>query len=90
MALLEVNMIFALEALRFLTEKELLLFNQIVPVGMRSLSMAAKRKAIFTFETFKLSKKKIKKKKKSLHLSSGDWLFCDYHESFKSRFNKYI
>lgn len=90
MALLEVNMIFALEALRFLVEKELLLFNQIVPVGMRSLSMAAKRKAIFAFETFKLSKKKIKKKKKSLHLSSGDWLFCDHHESFKSRFNKYI
>ena len=49
---LEVNMIFALEALRL--GKELLLFNQIVPVGMRSLSMAAKRKAIFAFETFKL------------------------------------
>ena len=47
MALLEVNMIVALEALRL--EKELLLFNQIVPVGMRSLSMAAKRKHYLCF-----------------------------------------
>ena len=49
MALLEVNMIFALEALRFLAEKELLLFNQIVPAGMRYLSMVAKRKHYLCF-----------------------------------------
>lgn len=52
MALLEVYkyiyMIFALEALRF-PEKKLSLFNEIVPVGMRYLSTAAKRKHCLCF-----------------------------------------